>query len=875
MKRVGLLTLFLIVCLEALSVAQGPPLELSIKIQKDYYRAGDEFRLNLEYWNPGPTCAANLYVWINCPDLKSYYLPDWGEIKHPWVCNIFVEGGSSFGPSTIFEATLPDYHFPVWLPGGYQICAELVKSDTDEPLGPFAMAQFGVKIGRKEIFTGNRTPVVSLALYDGALWATGRCGVVRWDKSDEGWSYKSYNRFDGLCDSNTRGLYVDHFGNLMIWPYSGRGLTIYDGCSFRNVLMDEDMQIESVVTDSDMNMWAVSGQGILMLSRNGEVKWCDSEDGLPDNYFGQGIALANNGYPVATIVDGEGAWMLCWFNGSGWLTIPFPYVLPGYDSLNSMLVDKYDHIWCGTVYSGAIEYDGDLAVNYNTENSALRSNSVYKMYLDATGRIWFCCYSQISGYGGLVYYDGTDWGSRPDVDRATVTDFCIDFDGTTYIGSRAGIDVIEEDSIPKRLHTSDPPFGALGLCAAWDSNGEMYLTSQSAGVWKRNGGLWSRISSEQGLATDSTTFLAFDSHDTAWIGSQEGITKWDGQSMQVFDERSGLAPGVVMDLAVDARDDVWAVIHDYSAQGAAKYYLYRYDGATWTNLSAMDLRFDFPFKVEADTGGLTWVLNYDTNIYEHVLYSFDGQDWHRWGQEDGFDLSLKSSTLYCDREGNTLVQGSNMVTSDEFCIGVYDGNAWEHTAVDTRGGTSVARDCCGSYWFQHSYGPISRWDGGPELRLMSSRSGDTATDAWIQSCFASPEGDIYRLGISQVECYYMNPHVVAILNDDAFAPGDTLTLKYWAENPGAAERRLDLYILITLPTGDSVYLPTLYYDQIPYQTISLPAETAVGPVEVLSIELPDNLPPGEYMITPWFWDSGKIDLTGLCTQAKFTIGDPL
>jgi len=37
-----------------------------VKTQKDYYRAGDEFRVNLKAWNPGVARMANLYISVTC-----------------------------------------------------------------------------------------------------------------------------------------------------------------------------------------------------------------------------------------------------------------------------------------------------------------------------------------------------------------------------------------------------------------------------------------------------------------------------------------------------------------------------------------------------------------------------------------------------------------------------------------------------------------------------------------------------------------------------------------------------------------------------------------------------------------------------------------
>jgi len=40
-------------------------------------------------------------------------MPDWRVIKHPWLYDLEIPAGFSFGPATVFETTLPDHSFPV------------------------------------------------------------------------------------------------------------------------------------------------------------------------------------------------------------------------------------------------------------------------------------------------------------------------------------------------------------------------------------------------------------------------------------------------------------------------------------------------------------------------------------------------------------------------------------------------------------------------------------------------------------------------------------------------------------------------------------------------------------------------------------------
>ncbi|MBN2207833.1 MAG: hypothetical protein JW759_00835 [Candidatus Coatesbacteria bacterium] len=443
----------LLLMVEAL--AQGPSVELSIRTQKDYYRAGDEFRVSLKAWNPGIARGANLYLWVTGPDLRSYYMPDWTELEHPWVYDLMIPGGFSFGPATIFETTLPDYGLPVWLPGQYQICAELEDASTGAPLAPFAMAVFGVKQGLVEMLYNTSNWVLDVAAYKDELWAASPGGAVRWLSEGDSWRCESYCRFEGLCDTYADGFYSDRFGNLLIWPSGGKGVSIYNGVSFDNVLMDQNLELQGLVTDRDMNLWGAGKLGILFVSRNGEIKWCGKHDGLPSGSEGYAIALDDEGLPVAVLRDNSSRWYLCGYDGQTWWTIPFPFQFPAGtfppDFVRCMIVDMRDHVWFGTCSSGAIEFDGTSVTQYTKENSGLAGDNVFKVTMDSIGRLWFACPASEAGEGGLCSFDAQAWGRLVGMNAPDVTGVAVSSDGAVFVGSTSGVYVDCEGGLPRLL----------------------------------------------------------------------------------------------------------------------------------------------------------------------------------------------------------------------------------------------------------------------------------------------------------------------------------------------------------------------------------------------------------------------------------------
>ncbi|HUT04810.1 MAG TPA: hypothetical protein VM163_13065 [bacterium] len=869
----AILPITLILIALFVTAASAQEIEFSVKTQKDYYRAGDQFRVNLKAWNPAVARTADLYLCVTGPDLKSYYMPDWGELKHPWLHDLTIPAGFSFGPATVFQTTLPDYNFPVWQPGQYQISAELVDAVTREPLAPFVMASFGVKRGLVELLYDKSNWVLDVAANDEEFWTASPGGVVKWSKEDDTWQYERYTRFDGLADTYMIEMYRDQFGNLIMWPYIGYGITVYDGQSFTNLLGDQQLYVAGIVTDRDMNMWIVGGLGVLMVSRNGELRWCGEEDGLPAGCSGVRIALTPDGYPVAVVKDSANELLLCGYDGDRWWTIPFPFDWTDENGaemtpyIRCMAVDMRGHAWFGTLY-GALEFDGSTTTLYSHENSGLAGNNVYKIKTDSIGRLWFVCCSFSPGQGGLCSYDGQTWGTMPGLDYPDVTGLAITFDGMLGIGRTEGLSILEAGS-PLSVHrTEGPDMGSPSSNIAWGPDGTMFVPDSAKGLWAYRDGLWNLMTSENGLATDSAVAIEFDSQGVAWIASAAGVTRWEGLSFTTFTVADGLPANSVFGLTIDAQDRPWVI-----TSGEAWEISY-YDGTFWHVLSTEEGAPEAPYMIDADTRGLVWVIDMRVqpdSSYFFGLLNYDGDSWHDWTNDPDYVLVSRSiPLLYCDSRGRVITSGWTALTN-RYSVGVFDGSSWTYEPFDDYV-ISAAEDGVGRLWLNLGYGYSTAgvWVPGQSLDVLTAENADIACNA-LTGVSRGPQGDIYITSAAGLERHYLNPNVAAIANAESVIPGDTLTLKYWAENPGGADRELDLYVLITLPTGDSLYLPTLAYEPVPYGTITIPKETTLNPTEMLTLSIPEGLPAGDYTITPWFCGHGSTEQTGQCTPVMLTI----
>ena len=111
------------------------------------------------------------------------------------------------------------------------------------------------------------------------------------------------------------------------------------------------------------------------------------------------------------------------------------------------------------------------------------------------------------------------------------------------------------------------------------------------------------------------------------------------------------------------------------------------------------------------------------------------------------------------------------------------------------------------------------------------------------------EGTLTQMGDSATESFTIDgpPRLSLSLNGSTFREGDLMSLSRTIENPGLA-KSVDLYVGITLPTGDTLFYPSLSKMPDPFtRGIPLREGETVGPIELFSLTLP-GIEPGNY-----FW----------------------
>ena len=357
---------------------------------------------------------------------------------------------------------------------------------------------------------------------DGALWAGTQNGLARF----EGRSVTQLQPFQGFADRRIgRRLYQSRDGALWFSSYSG--VVRYDGTNFLRFGEENGLQ-EAGASDigetSDGAIWFESGGG---LSR---------------------------------------------FDGTTVLNYSDP-AHPGDLKVRSFHVDGDDVIWCATD-RGVVRFDPGHIVSLGGGDGLLTKDNKQV----AVGTI----VPDTEGGGFLV---GSEWGGVFRTEGERLTRISADThdhlyrkihrarDGALWLGRQDGLFRFEHGRLIKATGT------ASVLAMNSDRSGNIWFGSgwQGGGLTRYDPrtGRTLNLTSVDGLPNDEVWALEPDDEDGMWIGTSNGLARYRGGKIEVWNEPRDLQVGSVMHLRHDPDGSLWvdSVIGSRSLKDGVRYTL--------------------------------------------------------------------------------------------------------------------------------------------------------------------------------------------------------------------------------------------------------------------------------------------------------------
>jgi ligand-binding sensor domain-containing protein len=180
-----------------------------------------------------------------------------------------------------------------------------------------------------------------------------------------------------------------------------------------------------------------------------------------------------------------------------------------------------------------------------TKSYSQNPYAVYCSYIDSKGNTWFGTESR-----GVCKYDGQTftWLDNEELGLA-VRAISEDKNGNIWIGNN-GNGLFRYDgktltNITKEYKLENPDFKSTlkakegTLARVWtlanDKKGDLWIGTVDAGLWKYNGSTLRNYTIKDGLISNSILSVFCDNMGNLWIGTDKGVSKYDGKSFTVLE----------------------------------------------------------------------------------------------------------------------------------------------------------------------------------------------------------------------------------------------------------------------------------------------------------------------------------------------------
>lgn len=511
----------------------------------------------------------------------------------------------------------------------------------------------------------------------GNLWiATAGSGLSRYD----GKKFVNFTNKHGLISNSVKCLHQDTEGN--IWIGTSDGISQYDGEEFvsftqENGLIDND--VNCIFQDREGNIWIGTESGI---SQYDGEKFVDFKDdrlsGKSINYIFQDtkgniwIGIWDGG-----VVRYDGVNSVCFTQEDGLIS----------DRVNFIYQDRCENIWIGTSQGLSI-YDGTEFVNF-TQYHGLIGNDITCLCEDIEGNIWIGVWAS-----GVSCYDGEKFVNFTMEDGLAyihISDIIQDREKNIWFAcGHGGISKYNPYCV---IHISD------------EAVNEVIINDRDDNVWWGFGSILSQFNGESinHYPFESKINEIFeDSKGRFWIGVEgQGIFRYENtkaikeKNPENLTVNDGLAGNDVWRIYEDREGNLWIGTNN----GVS-----RYDGLKFANFSSDDgLGTNFVSVICQDRNGKLWFAGF----FGGGITSYDGKDFRNYTEEDGL-LSNPVQYILVDDKNNLWI-GTNVG------ISYFDGNSFKnYTTEDGLLGSFVQRmfrDSRGQLWIATLGGGVNRFDG--------------------------------------------------------------------------------------------------------------------------------------------------------------------
>lgn len=286
----------------------------------------------------------------------------------------------------------------------------------------------------------------------------------------------------GLSNNRINSVTIDSYGNK--WLGIDSAIMKFDGINWYKWYLNYTPNIQKatrcIAIDNQNNKWIGTGNGLFKFDNTNFTHFTTTNSGL----------LHNNVYSVA-IDSSNNIWIgsqfgLNKFDGANWVNVEDS------NSFTSVAVEPYGNhaVWASTFFSQKVfKIENNIKTEYNPVNTGLPSFKGNTIAIDKYNHIWLGTISD-----GLFHFDGEHWYHFYDsVNINNNSNFyaggiAVDEFNNLWCGLNGGIPtfttvLMKLNGTTNVLYPGFAPFGNISSLAI-DSIGNKWMAIYGQGLWK-------------------------------------------------------------------------------------------------------------------------------------------------------------------------------------------------------------------------------------------------------------------------------------------------------------------------------------------------------------------------------------------------------
>ncbi len=243
-----------------------------------------------------------------------------------------------------------------------------------------------------------------------------------------------------------------------------------------------------------------------------------------------------------------------------------------------------------------------------------------------------------------------------------------------------------------------------------------------------------QFSVSEGLAQSTVFKVIQDSHDIYWLGTQAGVSSFDGTGFKNYSSGDGLAENGVRAICEDLSGNIW---FGHTGGGIS-----RYDGKQFEVIGSLDsLIKSNVTSLVVDSLGHLWITTQASGVIE-VLNPHEGLDKLENRQYTGNEISDRVFSGYVDHTGALY-----FVT--DLNVKVYNRDSTRFDNVILKGipqyfnTTCVLVDRKGRSWFGNHNGGLYRYDPDADTSEMFDLIKAGLPSNFVSTLFEDNRGNIW------------------------------------------------------------------------------------------------------------------------------------